>query len=691
MSILLTVCMLCTSFVIVSAAGGTGTAEDPILISTPQELQEAAIASNSDSFSQGKYYKLTADLDFTGFDYGTAGAFVPFGATSSSPFLGVFDGNGHTISNLVLKHGVVDGGTFTGLFGQLQDATVKNLGIISTTITTATSGGTAAVLAARAKGNVRIEHCFIRDVNMTNAADVPFGTFVGNMFWSNLSYENCYVVSNIPYDSRAQHGYYGDYYAQFGGTCTFKAVNCYTGAGDFAPDCSSHASDPVTTTVFNCYKNSDGVKKTWSNATGLGNSSKWLATAVSETELKAKASAFMDAFTDDTNTVNYGYPRLKWETVPGAFVGDSEENPYLIHNYTDFNTFRSYVNKGFSEGKCFKMTADIDIGVNVSAENKLLESFVGAYSAVPFKGIFDGDGHIFKNFNFELWGFTGCFGVFGNIDGNAVVKNTGVENVIFRLKQYVNQNNGGLIGAVNGSATVENCYARNVTTTAIGSYTDEIFLLGGLIGAVTSENATVKNCYATGCNLAQVNYDGGLIGCGTAFAAITNCYSDTTLGRFDNNLKNNIQNSYYSIETCPWPGNESQAWSDNYKYHGTQITAAELKTKTADLGSAFVPGSSANDGYPQLAWERGFDEITAATQSGNQIQVTVKKRNSEEGTLLAASYLGNELKSAAIYADKVTASGTYSFNLQVGSGENVKVFLLTEGQLTPLAMEASVQ
>lgn len=48
-SLCLALCVVLSSFVVVHADGlqGSGTAEDPYLISTPQELQDAANRSNS--------------------------------------------------------------------------------------------------------------------------------------------------------------------------------------------------------------------------------------------------------------------------------------------------------------------------------------------------------------------------------------------------------------------------------------------------------------------------------------------------------------------------------------------------------------------------------------------------------------------------------------------------------------------
>ncbi len=113
-------------------AGGSGTADDPYLISTKNHL-------NNVRNYQSAYYKMTADIIFTDSDFEEGGDFFNDGKgwTPISDFRGVFDGNGHTIKNIQItilsssKHinaglfannngkvtslGVVDGNTFINI------------------------------------------------------------------------------------------------------------------------------------------------------------------------------------------------------------------------------------------------------------------------------------------------------------------------------------------------------------------------------------------------------------------------------------------------------------------------------------------------------------------------------------------------------------------------------------------------
>ncbi len=607
-SLFLIICMLCTSFVVtVSAADGTGTESDPILISTPQELQAAAIEANSSAdFTKGKYYKLTADLDFADYDYGDNAGFVPFGI-GSAPFSGTFDGDGHTISNIKLSTETDSASAFAGLFAILVDGTVKNLGVINTKVDVR-SKKEFGIMAGRVKGNSKFENCFIRNWEYLNIVDCNFGGFAGYIFWGQLTCKNCYVINNADASNWGVPGYRGEFFADAGKdtNSSFTAINCYTSGGEFAAESSNITG--FTTTIVNCYKNSDGVYKYWNNNTA----GKYLATALSADSLKAVSDRLMGVYVADSGNVNSGFPRLRWETESGAYTGSSEETPYLIRNYKDFENFRDYINKGSGcgENEYFKMTEDIDVGANLTSENKLMESFVGQLADVPFKGNFDGDGHVFKNFNFELWsGFAGNFGVFGNIDGNAVIKNTGIEDVKFRLKQKCSQDNGGLIGAVNGNATVENCYARNVTYEELNDTYGEDLVLGGLIGTVGSADATVKNCYAVKCNVAaNVNRDAELIGWVKEQATITNCYSDKRLLKArnrDTEVDRSKFTACYAVEQSAKDRDDGRDWwDDNGSYFMPNTTTDGLKNLASALGSAFVDGRKINACYPQLSWEK---------------------------------------------------------------------------------------
>ena len=104
--------------------GGSGREDDPYIISTTDHLDQLAAIVNSGGSIGGKgYFRLDADLDYSGKTYTPIGCYagpsVPGGYYG---FGGVFDGNGHTIYNVTINSNM----RCVGLFGVLE-GTVKNL------------------------------------------------------------------------------------------------------------------------------------------------------------------------------------------------------------------------------------------------------------------------------------------------------------------------------------------------------------------------------------------------------------------------------------------------------------------------------------------------------------------------------------------------------------------------------------
>jgi hypothetical protein len=110
--------------------GGSGTADDPYLIETAEQMNTIGLRPED----WDKHFRLTADIDMN--DLG--GTRVNLIGTLGDPFGGVFDGNSHTIANLVYLVKDEDSPpTWSevfriGLFRVISgwDALVKDLGLI---------------------------------------------------------------------------------------------------------------------------------------------------------------------------------------------------------------------------------------------------------------------------------------------------------------------------------------------------------------------------------------------------------------------------------------------------------------------------------------------------------------------------------------------------------------------------------
>ena len=121
-------------------AGGTGTEDNPYLISTAEGL--SAIADDLSAC-----YRLDADIDLSGVDWTPIGSFTHTGDAdpdrpdAANAFTGIFDGGSHTISNLTVDQ---PEGYAVGLFGCLRDAHIFNLTLDSATVDGSMMTGTVA-------------------------------------------------------------------------------------------------------------------------------------------------------------------------------------------------------------------------------------------------------------------------------------------------------------------------------------------------------------------------------------------------------------------------------------------------------------------------------------------------------------------------------------------------------------------
>lgn len=111
-------------------AGGSGTEDDPYLIQTAKQLDNIRLL-NSYKERKMPYFKLIEDIDLSEYEN-----WIPIG-TESNPFVGTFDGDGHSISQLqIYKTSFSEGGSsaeYIGLFGCAQTggdsyySVIKNL------------------------------------------------------------------------------------------------------------------------------------------------------------------------------------------------------------------------------------------------------------------------------------------------------------------------------------------------------------------------------------------------------------------------------------------------------------------------------------------------------------------------------------------------------------------------------------
>ena len=152
---------------------GDGTAANPFLISTPEELNE--VRNNLD-----KCFKQTADIDLSGYPN-----WEPIGKYGSE-FKGNYDGNGHIISNLTSNNPSLSA---VGLFGYVTGSgNIKNLGIKDANITGLDYVG---ALVGQYYGVGGIERCY-------SIGNVQGRDYVGNLIGMNATgVQDCYSIGSV--------------------------------------------------------------------------------------------------------------------------------------------------------------------------------------------------------------------------------------------------------------------------------------------------------------------------------------------------------------------------------------------------------------------------------------------------------------------------------------------------------------
>ena len=149
---------------------GSGTEESPYRITTANEL--AWIASQNKPFN-GIRFKLMNDIDLSSTTY----KWLPIGSTT--PFQGIFIGNGFTISGFQTTDTKHSNGKYLysnqGLFGQTNGATIENLRITNATIYGNTNVG---IIVGAVSSATTVRYCVVE--NSTVSASSTNGMIIGN-------------------------------------------------------------------------------------------------------------------------------------------------------------------------------------------------------------------------------------------------------------------------------------------------------------------------------------------------------------------------------------------------------------------------------------------------------------------------------------------------------------------------------
>ena len=233
-----------SGIIVIAPFVGSGTSALPFEISTPEQLVILSELTNAniDMYLRA-HYKLTADINLSnyGLNWNYDRGWIPI------IFKGNFEGNNHTISGLYINGNIFG----AGLFGEVSEGTVQNLGVEGD-ITTS-SGYIGGVVGRVINGN--ITNCyFVGSLSGESVVGGVVGSVIGS---SNII--SCYSKGTVSGSSSQVGGVVGNQtnFSTLGGsiiskcysTCTVRGGNSVGGVvGE-----TNGRSEENFCSISNCY------------------------------------------------------------------------------------------------------------------------------------------------------------------------------------------------------------------------------------------------------------------------------------------------------------------------------------------------------------------------------------------------------------------------------------------------------
>ena len=396
---------------------------------TVYDLESLKRFAAEDNRFENKTVKLYADIDLNN------EAWTPI-----AKFLGTFDGQDHTISNLKVT---TTDKTAAGFFS--EGRVVKNLKFENVNISGNYKVGTVVGHGICS----RIENCHVKNGKLqANVKDGDLGNHVGGItgylsqefashsplvaFVKDCSVENVEIVA----------------YRDLGGL-----VGTITGSGSIKPIIENNTVKDVKVIANRLPAYGEETAANAAEVVGRN---------IKESELT-------------TNTViNTTVDVIEFDATGTLEVSSATALTFAATAGIDF------------EGKTIKLTEDVDLS---TAKDKGNSNSPICDGGEPFKGTFDGQGHAIKNLYQSGWDFGydwynyGSIGLFSELE-SATVKNVVIEGLEAQVE-------GGDISFIAGSATGD-CVFENITikNSKIGTYNNGC---GGIIGWSGAGNYTFKN------------------------------------------------------------------------------------------------------------------------------------------------------------------------------------------------------
>ena len=534
---------------------------------------------------------LTADIELTGN--------VMVG-TSTSQYAGTFDGAEHTV-----KYNYDVTSNYCGLFAFVNGATIRNLKVEGTAVSTAIHFG---ALIGQANGTVLVENV-VTNVDITgNRSGVTGDAGMLGANYANITFNNCAVLGPMGNPGSSM---YSPFSGWSHGNSSVTLNNCYAACefkeGTGIDGNSATLTHGGTTANYfnNCYYLNyidkqqgtqvtaeqiasgelcfklNGDQSTIGWYQNLDGTDSYPLPFASHKQVYANGTLRCDGAELPDSPITYSntegqtvmpdhqYGEDGICTVCGSPMQDAE-GYYLIDTAQKLNWFATKTSEGQTNLNVL-LTADIDL----SASN-YPDLMIGTETA-EYAGIFDGDGHTITYKYAEVndkWR-----GLFAFVNG-ATIRNLYVEGSAV----VTNIHYGALIGRAYSNVLVENVITNVDITGKRSGVTGD----GGMLGA-NYANITFNNCATLG----AMGYEGSSMyssfsawSNGSSSTTLNNCYSLCTLkeGTGTGNCftlthkggTNTINNSYYLNLLGDYVG-------------GTQVTEEEVASGALcyKLGDSF--------------------------------------------------------------------------------------------------------
>ena len=496
-------------------------------ISSAEDLVALANFVKNGADTTGSIFMFDNDIDMSGVT-----GFEGIG-TNANAFKGTVYGNGHVVNNMTID---AEFSTYMGLFGNINQSTIKDLGVVNANVTGEFHTGilvghaeNSQISNAYTSGTVTSNSTFVGGLvgvlknstatNVYSTADVKGACYVGGLIGGSDGsiIEKAFATGKVTAPNGDVGGLIGA--MENGGTVKNSYatgdVNGIIGGGlvGFINNASiTYTFDTVYSTsrvsgsqyVGGFVGNVNGVTNiknaVYNRSTGVDAIGNGSATGIlgKDYEQMIQKSIMQNAgFTEDKGWVytTNSTPTFGNTTVTGggktyldsSITSLSSGSTYYISTLEQLNNLATLVNNGAdTSGVSFVLDNDIDVS---SFTNTIMD----------FEGTFYGNGHSLTGLKTAL---------FSIVEGNAIIRDLALENM---------SESGYLASFVIDNSTVDNVYSTGSTNHNAG-------LIGNLKG-----NATLKNSYSTANLIVNGAYAGGLVSVMSDNATIENCFAKNTI------------------------------------------------------------------------------------------------------------------------------------------------------------------